>query len=124
MNKNIPFCLTLHPLRCVQVLPSNQSLQHGLGPPSIEQILNPWNRCGTAGLNFYWRAVCTNPPFSCCIIDPMAPSESESESQSGSDSSAPNTGDSTTAVSEDFIDAVEAQQDAEGAAAAAAEELA
>ena len=54
----------------------------------------------------------------------MAPSESESESQSGSDSSAPNTGDSTTAVSEDFIDAVEAQQDAEGAAAAAAEELA
>ena len=49
----------------------------------------------------------------------MAPSESESESQSGSDSSAPNTGDSTTAVSEDFIDAVEARQ-----AAAAAEELA
>ena len=54
----------------------------------------------------------------------MAPSESESESRSGSDSSAPNTGDSTTAVSEDFIDAVEAQQDAEDAAAAAAEELA
>ena len=36
----------------------------------------------------------------------------------------PNTGDSTTAVSEDFIDAVEAQQDAEATAAAAAEELA
>ena len=35
-----------------------------------------------------------------------------------------NTGDSTTAVSEDFIDAVEARQAAEDAAAAAAEELA
>ena len=58
------------------------------------------------------------------MIDPMAPSESESESRSESDSSAPNTGDSTTAVSEDFIDAVEARQDAEDAAAAAAEELA
>ena len=33
-------------------------------------------------------------------------------------------GASTTAVSEDFIDAVEARQDAEDAAAAAAEELA
>ena len=39
---------------------------------------------------------------------------------SESDSSAPNTGDSTTAVSEDFIDAVEARQAEEAAAAQAA----